>query len=407
MTAATMIPERSHVRVARLIPILALLASFGPLATDMYLSAFPDMQTDLATDSRGISASLSVFLLGLALGQLIYGPVSDRFGRRSPLLIGTSLFVVSSALCLLSHDIISFLALRVLQALGGCCGIILGRAIVRDLYEEKDIARAFSALSMIGMAAPIVAPSLGVAILLIGGWRAIFVALVAVGLASLAAIWFGLPETLPPARRQRRISPAIIFGNFAGLLTQRRFLLTALMAGAAAGALFSFITGSSPAFITHFGVSRIAYAAIFSAVVLAMIAGGQCNRLALRRHPPATILRFALTANILAGAALVLAAAGPIPFVLAALLCAVGSVGAILPNSAALAIAASRDHAGSASSILGVLQFGGGFLASSLLAMTQNGSVYPMAIAILSCGIVGRVAIELFIREAPEGRSIP
>ncbi len=363
----------------RILAVLALLACFGPLATDTYLSAFADMKPALGASDTGIAASISVFIFGLATGQLLYGPLSDRFGRKPPLLAGTALFTVSSALAAFAQGIEWFLLLRLMQAVGGCCGIILGRAIVRDLREGPELARAYSLLSMIGMGAPLVAPVLGLAVIQLAGWRAIFVGLAVLGLACLAAIAFLLPETLVEARRQRSVAPVRIARSFAALLARPRFLFAALTTGSAAGVIFSNVTGSSAAFIGQFGLSRGSYATLFTAIVVAMMAGSQLNRRAVARGtPPAALVTRALTANLFAAVGLFPAALLGVWPMFAMLLLVTALLGFILPNSAAAAMNEAGDHAGSAASLLGVIQFGSGFAVSLIVAGLQNGSAWPM-----------------------------
>ena len=388
-----------QIPAVRLIPILALLAAFAPLAIDMYLSAFVEMAISLRSNDAGVAATLSIFLLGLSFGQLIYGPLSDRFGRRKPLLAGTILFCFASILCLLANDIVTFTLARLLQALGGSCGVVLGRAIVRDLYGETDLARIFSTLSIVSMVAPIIAPSLGIGIIMIGGWRAIFVVLLFTGMISIAAIWFCLPETLPASRRRTDLSIRSILRVFTGLLTTRRFVFAALMTASASGILFSFITGSSNVFITHFGVSKPVYGMIFSSIVLAMIGGGQISRLTLRRLPSSTILQFAFGVLLAATLMLVITARGDIAAIVLLLIVTIAAVGVILPNGAALAISASGDHAGSAASLLGVLQFGAGFVASTIIALLQHNDAEPLAFVVLGFSIVGRMAFSILHRK--------
>lgn len=390
MTAAPVAATRLPLRI---LLVLVLLASFGPLATDTYLSAFPEMKAALGADDAEVAASLSVFIFGLAAGQLLYGPVSDRFGRKLPLLVGTGVFTLASALAAMASGIEAFLALRLLQSVGGCCGIIVGRAIVRDLREGPELARAYSLLSMIGMGAPLIAPALGLAVIQLAGWRAIFFALAGLGLLCLAAIWLALPETLPHERRQRTLTPLSIARNFAALLARPKFLFAALTTGSAAGVIFSNVTGSSAAFMGHFGLSKAAYSTLFTGIVVAMIAGSQLNRLALARGaaPPRLVMR-ALIANLVAGVALFPAAMLGVAPMVAVMTFAIAMLGFILPNSAAAAIGEAGDHTGSAASLLGVIQFGSGFAASSLVAFSQNGTAWPMLVGMSASVALGALA---------------
>ncbi|WP_169805628.1 multidrug effflux MFS transporter [Novosphingobium rosa] len=375
----------------RLISILALLTSFGPLATDTYLSALPDIRFSLKASASATAATLSVFFFGLAAGQLVYGPLSDRFGRRGPLLAGTGVFTLASLCIALVPDIQGMIALRLIQSLGGACGLTLARAVVRDLYDAGDLARAFAALTLIGMIAPLIAPLLGTAIIMVAGWRAVFAMLTLMGLATLAAICFGLPETLPPERRHRDITAASILEAFTRLLSHARFTLASLISGSAAGTLFAFITGSPGAFMSGFGLDKPHYTALFSAVTVAMLVGGAINRRLAGRYDSTRLLTFGLSMNAALGMAML---GAPLLGAWGVGLCLGGMVlmlGFILPNSATVALARLQRDAGSASSLLGVVQFGCGFLVSSAVAWGQNGTAWPMALAMAFCGAWGRM----------------
>lgn len=375
----------------RLIAILALLTAFGPLATDTYLPALPDMRRDLGGTASGVAASLSVFFFGMAAGQLIYGPISDRFGRKIPLLVGTGVFTLAALAACFAQGINAFVALRLVQSLGGACGLTLARAVVRDLYDADELARAFAALTLIGMIAPLIAPTLGVGIIMLGGWRAIFAVMTVMGMITMAAIAFGLPETLPPEKRHAEITVSSVLENFARIITRWRFTLLAMVAGSAAGTLFSFITGSAEAFMTGFGYSKAQYTFIFTGITVAMMAGGEANRRLVRHFSSPRLLSFALSANVVSGMVLVGAAwMGTGWGVALALGAAVLMLGLILPNSATLAIGSLRRDAGSGSSLLGVIQFGLGFIASSGVAWYQNGTAMPMAVGVAACAVMGR-----------------
>lgn len=381
----------SQIAQHRLISILVLLTSFGPLATDTYLSALPDIRANLGASASATAATLSVFFFGLAAGQLIYGPLSDRFGRRGLLLIGTGVFTLASLGIALVPSIEGMIALRLIQSIGGACGLTLARAVVRDLYDAAELARAFAALTLIGMIAPLVAPLLGTAIIMLAGWRAVFAALTLMGLGTLAAIWFGLPETLPAEKRHAGITIGSVLGAFNRLLRNMRFVLASLIAGSAAGTLFSFITGSPGAFMTGFGFDKPHYTAVFCAVTLTMLVGGAINRRLAGRHAPGRLLTMATTMNAVLGIAM-LGAPQFGPWAVGA--CIGGMVlmlGFILPGSATVALGSLRSDGGSASSLLGVIQFGSGFVMSSAVAWGQNGTAWPMACAMAFCGVWGRV----------------
>lgn len=376
---------------AGLIVVLAMLSAFAPFATDMYLPGFAQMATAYNTDHSRIEGTLSAFFLGLALGQAIYGPLIDRFGRRLPLLFGVALFALATLGCLLTRDIDVFTGLRVLQAMGGCAGMIVGRAVINDLYGPTESARALSLMLMLMTLAPIVAPLLGGWILIFAGWQAIFGFLLAFSAVCAALVWFRVPETLPVERRTRLHLPSI-FQRYAALLRRPAFIMPALVGALANSSMFAYITGSPFIFMGRFGLTEQQYGLLFGSAALGIMIGAQANRIGLRRLPVKTMLGAALSLN-LSAAAVLLAVAGtehvavfapPLWFVIA-------SLGFINGNAAAIAMSASGEHAGMGSALIGVLQFTCAFTVSSLVAASQNGTAYPMAIAMVTVSMLANV----------------
>ena len=385
-TISTTVPAPT-IPVGRLVIILGMLAAFAPMATDMYLPAFAQMSASFACGHGGIERTLSVFFLGLALGQAIYGPLIDRYGRRLPMLFGIGVFVVSSLLCLTTTDLSVFTGLRLLQAMGGCAGMIAGRAIISDLFDQREGARVLSLMMMVLTLAPIVAPSIGGLILAVAPWQTIFWVMVAFGLLCAALVWFGLPETLPVERRHP-ISVRGIWQAYSALITQRSFIVPALVGGLAQACMFAYITGSPFVFMTLHGASEQQYGWLFALNAVGLIVSAHGNRVGLRRRTPAALLGLALAANVAGGLALVaLADSDKLALLLIPLWLAIATLGFIGANSAAIAMAASGSRAGSGSGLVGVLQFSCAFVVSSLVAATQNGTAYPMALAIAGCGI--------------------
>lgn len=370
----------------RIIPVLGMLSVFAPLATDMYLPAFHPMEAHFQVAPGGIEGTLSVFFLGLAVGQALYGPVIDRFGRRGPLLFGVCLYVVATALCLFTTDIGQFTALRFFQAIGGCAGMIIGRAIIRDLFDTREAARALSLVMMVMTLGPILSPIIGGYVVAHTDWQAIFYVMLAFGLVCGALVWLFVPETLPFEARQAEGLGGILRG-WAELLTDRRFVVPALVGGLGQACMFAFITGSPFVFMTLNGVSAETYGWLFALIAAALIVSANINRRALRRHGPDVLLGRALILNVVAGFGTVIAAsAGGLVTLLVPLWFAIGALGFLGANAAAVAMAASGSRSGSGSSLVGVLQFGFAFVVSSLVAATQNGTAFPMTLAIASCG---------------------
>jgi len=373
---------------ARLIAILGMLCAFPPLATDMYLPAFPQMAKSFGVGDGGIAATLSTFFIGLAVGQAIYGSLIDRYGRRGPLLLGIGLYVLTSALCLITSNIALFIGLRFLQAVGGCAGMIIGRAIVSDLFNEQESARILSLMMMVMTLAPILAPILGGLILDVSCWQMIFVVMLAFGVTGWLLVWFGLPESLPPGKRRADNLGGMVRAYWK-LLNIRAFLIPTLVGGLAQACMFAFITGSPFVFISLFGISDQAYGWLFASIASGLIIAAQCNRIALKHWSPATLLSAALTLNIAAGLLmLVYSGSGILILLLIPLWFAIATLGFIGANAAAIAMAASGQYLGVGSALIGVLQFGCAFLVSSLVAAGQNGTSYPMVIAIAVSGLL-------------------
>lgn len=372
----------------RTIAILGMLAAFGPVATDMYLPGFHLMATYFEVGEGEIEVTLSVFFLGLALGQAIYGPLIDRFGRRGPLLAGVCIYMVSTLLCLLTRDIGLFTALRFFQAVGGCAGMIVGRAIVNDLFDERENARALSLLMMVMTLAPIIAPILGGVIIAHAGWQMVFVVMLGFGVVCGVLVWLFLPETLPPEKRRAESFPAVARA-WKALLTNPAYSLPTVVGGLAQACMFAFITGSPFVFIGLYGASAEVYGFLFALIACALVVSAQINRMALKRFSTEQILGAALVLNVVAGIALVASVStGSLVLLMVPLWLVIGSLGFIGANAVAIGMVSSGEYSGSGSSLIGVLQFGCAFAVSTIVAKTQNGTAYPMAIAIVACGMI-------------------
>jgi DHA1 family bicyclomycin/chloramphenicol resistance-like MFS transporter len=380
--------QRRRASPGRTIAILGMLTAFAPLATDMYLPAFDLMAHSFGISEGGVEITLSIFFLGLAIGQAIYGPLIDRFGRRAPLFFGIGLYLATTLLCLLVREIRVFTVLRFLQAVGGSAGMIVGRAIVSDLFDAQETARAMSLLTVAMMLAPIAAPILGGIILVHFGWEMIFVFMLAYALLCAVLVWLFIPETFPIERRSRHTFMGAM-GAWRKLLARRDFLLSAIVNGSAQASIFAFITGSPFVFINLHGAGAQAYGWLFGLITVGVIAFAEINRFALRHRTPRRLLGLGISLSAAAAVCLVLVVSTrSFPGLLLSLWFAIGPLGLIGANSTAIAMKATGRHAGTGSSLIGVLQFGGAFVVSSLVAGTQNSTAYPMTLAILSCSLV-------------------
>ncbi|MBD1552971.1 multidrug effflux MFS transporter [Pseudomonas typographi] len=379
---ATGIPTR------RLILVLAMLSAFAPFATDMYLPGFAQMAQAFQTDNGHIESTLSAFFLGLALGQALYGPLIDRFGRRALLLIGVALFVAATLGCLLSRDIGVFTGFRVLQAIGGCAGMIIGRAIVNDLFEPIESARVLSSLLMLMTLAPLVAPLLGGWILVLAGWQAIFVFMLVFALLCGVLVWRYVPETMP-AKLRTPLKLSQVLRTYATLCRRPAFIAPAIVGGLAQACMFAFITGSPFVFMGLFGVSEQQYGWLFALNAVGIIVGAQANRIGLRRWPVQKLLGAALCLNLAASLALVASAhTTHLAVLMIPLWFTIASLGFIGGNAAAIAMANTGANGGSGSALIGTLQFGCAFLISSVVATAQNGTAYPMALAMAAASLM-------------------
>ena len=378
--------------------ILGALIAFAPMSIDMYLPSLPALARALGTDAASVQLTLAAFFVGLAIGQVLYGPLADRFGRKPPLYAGLALYVAASAGCALATGIESLIVLRFAQAIGGCAGLVISRAVVRDLYEHQESARMFSALMLVTGVAPVLAPLAGGYLLLWLGWRAIFWGLALFGLACLAAAALWLPETRPPHAVGVGLGGALI--AYARLLAHRQFVGHALAGGFAMAGMFAYIAGSPFVFIDVYGVPAQAYGWLFGANAAGIVIASQVNRRLLRRHAAGKILAAANAANALFGVVLLaLAARGAAGFfgVLVPLFAYLAVLGFVFPNAAAGAMAPFAERAGSASALLGTLQYVLAAAASVVVGAIHDRSALPMSAVIAACGVLALLSHRLLI----------
>ncbi len=372
-----------------MIPALAALTAMAPMATDMYLPGMPALAADLGISATGAQLTLSAFFFGFGGGQLIYGPLADRFGRRAPLIAGLALFTAASLGCALAHDVRTLIVLRFLEAIGGCAGPVLARAAVRDLYGDRA-ARVLSTMVLIMGAAPLFAPLVGGQLLLLAGWRAIFFALTAFGVVCLAAVLGVLGETLP-AERRLRISALGMIRSYGLLLAQPRYLGFAFAAASISGGLFAYLTGSPFVFITLYGVPAQYFGLLFAINVAGLMLGASINRRLVVRFGPDRMLAHALLGTAIAGLVLVgvaLIGRGGLIALFVPLWCYISCMGFVGANAMACGLALFPERAGTASALSGTLQFTVGATAGALVGVLNDGSALPMAamIALMGCG---------------------
>ncbi|NES26890.1 Bcr/CflA family efflux MFS transporter [Micromonospora terminaliae] len=378
---------------ATLLVLLGTLTAIGPLSLDMYLPAFPAMTRDLGADQAGIQLSLTTCLIGLAVGQFVTGPLSDRWGRRRPVLIGVVAYTLLALACAAAPSAPMLAAARFAQGLAGGMGVVVARAVVRDLYSGRAAAKYFSRLTLVFGVAPVAAPSVGSLVLRFGDWRAVFLTLAGIGLLQSVAVALRLPETLPAERRSTGGLVATA-RTMRSLVADRVYLGYALTQGFAFAGLFAYISGSSFVFQDVFGVSAAAFSLIFGLNALALVATGQANARLLDRFHPRRLLATALVVGMVAAAGVLTGAlAGSLAVVAVALFAFVGSLGMVTPNSTALALDAHARHAGTAAALMGAVQSVVGAVAAPLVGLGGEGSAVPMAAVLAAAAALSLTAV--------------
>jgi len=379
--------------------VLGAFVAVGPLTIDMYLPALPTIVTQLQTTEAAVQLTLTGTLVGLALGQLVIGPLSDALGRRRPLLAGTALHVVASLLVLLAPNVAVLGALRVLQGVGTAAGAVIALAIVRDLFEGRAAATMLSRLFLVMGAAPVLAPTVGGEVLRFTSWRGIFVLLAVYGVVLLAAGGRALRETLPPARRRPlRLRSSLL--TYRGLLRDRTYLGLVLVAGLTMAALFSYVAGAPFVYQDEFGLDQQQFGLLFGAGAVWLIAATQLNPLALRRFAPSQVLLAGVAVGLLAGVALLVLATtgtGGLAGVVAPLWLILFSSGLALPNAPALALSRHGEAAGAAAALLGAVQFGVGALVSPLVGLLGN-DARALGIVIVASLTLAAVVLVVLVR---------
>lgn len=378
-----------------LILILGMITAIGPFSIDMYLPAFAGIATDLDTTVAEVSLSLSSFFIGISIGQFIYGPLLDRYGRKKPLYLGLGIYLVASMLCALASSIEVLIGLRFLQALGGCAGMVASRAMVRDLFSVEDNAKVFSMLMLVVGVSPIIAPTLGGFIASEYGWHYVFIVLTIMAVVILLSVYFGLPETRKPDASYS-LRPRSIVTSYWSVLNEPQFYVYAFTGAIAAAGLYAYISGSPTVFLEIYKVTEQEYGWIFALVAGGLIVSSQLNSVLLRKYRSEQIIPVALFCQGLTGLSLFLGSAygwigltGTIILILIFLSCQ----GFTFPNSSALSMAPFSQNAGSASALMGAIQMGIGALTSAIVSLLSNGTALPMTGVMAVCAITSFVIL--------------
>ncbi len=364
--------------------LLAGLSMFGSVAMDMYLPALPRMATDLHASPGAAQATISTFLLGLAFGQLVFGPLSDRFGRRAPILAGVALFCVASGLCAVSANVGLLIAARLIQALGACAGMVVSRAVVRDRYDDHEVLHVFALLSLVFGVAPVVAPLVGGWVLGVASWRWIFGVQALFGIAAGTAAFRRLPESRSEATRLRAAAETA-GASYVALLRQPLlvgYLLTGALSGAA---LFSYITSAPRVVIGELHIPAAHFGWVFGVNAVGLVGASQVNARLARRIPGDTLLQVGLVGALCAAAVLALCAWtqwGGLMGLLAPLFVVISALGFSQPNTTAAAMSVDRHRAGATAALIGTAFFGVGSLSGAATSLIPGRASQAMAIVI-------------------------
>jgi len=377
-----------------LIFILGMLSAIGPFSIDMYLPAFPDIARGLHTTVAQVMLSLSSFFIGISAGQMIYGPLLERFGRKKPLYVGLCIYLLASLGCAMAASVQALIGLRLLQALGGCVGMVAARAMVRDLFDVKENAKVFSMLMLVVAVSPIIAPTAGGYTTALLGWRWVFVLLMIIAVLILVGIYFLLPESKQPDPNFS-LKPIRIFNNFASVIKHPQFYTYALTAAISAAGLYAYIGGSPSVFMGIFHVTEKQYGWIFALIAMGLIGASQINSVLLKNYTSEQIIKVALACQSTVGVILVvLTLAGwndlfITIFLIFLFLCCQGFT---FPNASALSMAPFGHNAGSASALMGAIQMSIGACTSALVSVLQNNTALPMA-GVMACCAIGAFTV--------------
>lgn len=372
-----------------IILILGLLSALGPFSIDLYLPGFPEIARDLNSTTGQVALSLSSYFIGVSIGQMIYGPLLDRFGRRTPLLIGLIIYLFASVFIVYVTSVDSLILARFVQALGGCAGMVAARALVRDLFPVSEIAKIFSLLMLVIAVSPIVAPTIGGFAAAHWGWHSIFIILSVLAALNILLVYFWLPLGAPPDTTMS-LKPKPIITSFWTVFKTPQFYTYTLTGSFAASGLYAYIAGSPHVFMELYGVSEKQYGWIFGIIALGLVTASQINTVLLKKYSSQQIVKVALICQVVAGSLLFF---GPLfhliemysMIVLAFLF--LSTQGFAFPNTSALSLAPFEKNAGTASALMGALQLGIGALITALVSILSDDTPLPMTGIMFLCAV--------------------
>lgn len=391
-----------------IILILGFLSAMGPLSIDMYLPGFEIIAEDLNTDISKVQLSLTSYFIGIAVGQLIYGPLLDRYGRRNPLIVGMLIYIVTSIGCAVTNGVENLILFRLLQALGGCVGMVASRAMVRDFFPPTESAKVFSLLMLVIGISPVLAPSIGSFVMEFWNWHGIFLLLAVIASVMLVIIFFFLPES-KGANTDISLKPKAISSSYLKVLITPQFIVYAMAGGLASGGLYAYLSGSTFVMISYFGMTEKQYGYIFAFIASALILSTQVNRFLLNKYSSAHITRIALVCQTLVGVSMILTATTGLisaPLLIGLIFLFLACQGFVFPNTSALALTPFSRLAGSASALLGCLQMALGAVSSSLVSAFHQHSTIPMVSVMALCSLSALLVVFIWDKLYPNHKPV-
>jgi DHA1 family bicyclomycin/chloramphenicol resistance-like MFS transporter len=387
----------SRKRYSFIILILGALATVSPFSIDMYLPGFPTIAKDLNTTIDKVQLSLTSYLVGICIGQILYGPLLDRFGRKLPLYAGLGLYVIASIGCALTYSVDQLIIMRFFQAMGGCVGLVASQALVSDIFPSNKRAEVFSMITLVIAVSPMIAPTVGGYVTVGFSWHWLFIILAAIVSVMIAGIYFFLPTGQMPDRSVS-LKPRSVMGSYFTVLSQPQFLIYTLAGGLATAAPFAYISGSSDVFMNLYKVSAQQYGWIFGLLAFAMIGSTQLNHFLLKKFQSQEIIRITLIYQSVVGLLLIVGVYNHwygLYSLIAMMFIFLTGQGLTGPNTSALSLAPFKKHTGSASALMGSWRMGAGAIISALVSLLHNNTAMPMVGMMAFCAVGGLVILYL------------
>jgi len=374
----------------RFILPLGFLAALAPVAIDMYLPALPELARELNASEGLVQFSVMSFFVGITLGQLFYGPLSDRIGRKPAILIGITLFILASIACALAQNAMQLIGFRFIEGLGGSIGMSMSVAMIRDRFTGHQAARLMAFVLLVLGVAPVLAPSAGTAVLHMSSWRMIFIVIAAYGAFAALMVTFAVRETLSPERR-RPFRPLAVLANYAHLIGERHFILFVLVVSLIQASFFAYLAASAFIFISLYGLSPAQFSLLFAVNAAGLIGAAQISPTLLRFFSPILIIRIAVGVHVVCGLLLVASQWIGLPdiWLFASLLfISIAMMGIVGPAGAMMAMQSQGAMAGTAAALMGTFQFGFGAASSAIVGALADGSARPLAYVVAGCGLI-------------------